>query len=364
MSEPSVLVGLSGGVDSSLTAWLLKQQGRDVAGLFMKNWEEDDPTGGCTAQADAADARAVAEVLGIAFHTRNFSSEYWDGVFSHFLAELAAGRTPNPDVLCNREVKFKTFVEHAEDLGYPRIATGHYARIDRSSRHLRLLRGVDPTKDQSYFLHLLDQRQLGAAEFPIGGLHKSQVRELAAKAGLPTFAKRDSTGICFIGERNFEPFVRRYLQADPGPMRSVEGEDLGAHRGLAYYTIGQRGGLQIGGRKSGSGEPWFVAAKDLASNTLYVAQGHDHPALYAQRLQTEPAHWIAGSPPAAEFDCSAKIRYRQLDQPCHVRVQDDGTLSVEFVDAQRAITPGQSLVLYRGEECLGGGVIAGHGARG
>ncbi|MFO1493328.1 MAG: tRNA 2-thiouridine(34) synthase MnmA [Lysobacterales bacterium] len=351
-----VLVGLSGGVDSSVSAWLLKRAGREVGGLFMKNWEEDDADGVCPAEADARDARTIAEQIGIPFYGRNFAAEYWDGVFEHFLSELKAGRTPNPDVLCNREVKFKTFVEHAHDLGYERIATGHYAQLRQRDGLVELLRGADASKDQSYFLHALDQAQLAVAEFPVGALPKSEVRQIAAAAGLSTHAKRDSTGICFIGERNFEPFLARYLAPNPGPMQTPEGERVGEHRGLQFYTLGQRGGLNIGGRRGGSGEPWFVAGKLAACNTLIVVQG-DHPALYGQRLRTEAVHFIAGSAPASAFHCGAKIRYRQADQSCQVQLQPDGTALVEFDLAQRAITPGQSIVFYDGERCLGGAVI-------
>jgi tRNA-uridine 2-sulfurtransferase len=359
MTAPRVLTGLSGGVDSSVTALLLKRAGRDVGGLFMKNWEEDDADDSCPAEADARDARAIADLLEIPFHGRNFAAEYWDGVFEHFLAELKAGRTPNPDILCNREVKFKTFVEHAEDLGYERIATGHYAQLRQRDGLVELLRGADPGKDQSYFLHALDQQQLSWAEFPVGHLLKPQVRSLASEAGLPTHAKRDSTGICFIGERNFDPFIARYLGANPGPMRTPDGEVIGEHRGLHFYTVGQRGGLNIGGRRGSSGEPWFVAAKSIVDNALIVVQG-DHPALYGQRLQTEAINWIAGSPPGAAFACTAKIRYRQQDQACQVQLLDRGSGSVEvsFEQAQRAITAGQSIVFYQDEVCLGGGVIA------
>lgn len=351
-----VLVGLSGGVDSSVSALLLKRAGREVGGLFMKNWEEDDADGVCPAEADARDARAIAAQIGIPFYGRNFAAEYWDGVFEHFLAELKAGRTPNPDVLCNREVKFKTFVEHAYDLGYERIATGHYAQTRWRDGRVELLRGADTAKDQSYFLHALDQSQLSCAEFPVGALPKSEVRRIATEAGLSTHAKRDSTGICFIGERNFEPFLARYLAPNPGPIETPEGERLGTHRGLQFYTLGQRGGLNIGGRRGGSGEPWFVAGKDIPGNTLIAVQG-DHPALYGRRLRTEAVHFISGAAPASSFRCSAKIRYRQQDQLCEVELGADGRAQVSFDEAQRAITPGQSIVLYQDEVCLGGAVI-------
>ncbi len=357
MTSPRVLVGLSGGVDSSVTALVLKRAGREVGGLFMKNWEEDDIEGACSAEADARDARSIADLLGIPFFGRNFAAEYWDGVFEHFLAELKAGRTPNPDILCNREVKFKTFVEHAQDLGFDRIATGHYAQLRRQDGSVELLRGIDANKDQSYFLHALDQQQLAWAEFPVGHLLKPEVRRIASEAGLPTHAKRDSTGICFIGERNFDPFIARYLAPNPGPMRTPEGVLMGEHRGLQFHTQGQRGGLSIGGRKGGSGEPWYVAAKSIADNALIVVQG-DHPALYGSKLTTEAINWIAGEPPTAEFACTAKIRYRQADQTCRVRQLDDGSgVEVLFEERQRAITPGQSVVFYDGEVCLGGGVI-------
>lgn len=348
-----VLVGLSGGVDSSLTTWLLKQQGRDVGALFMKNWEEDDSEA-CPAEADAEDARRVAAAVGVPFFARNFAAEYWDGVFEHFLAELRRGRTPNPDVLCNREVKFKTFVEQAQDLGYPKIATGHYAQVRERDGRFELLRGADPGKDQSYFLYALEQTQLAVAEFPIGHLRKSEVRALAAQANLPTAAKRDSTGICFVGERAFDPFIQRYLGSNPGVMITPDGERVGEHRGLHFYTIGQRGGLGIGGRKGGSGEPWFVLDKRAADNTLIVAQG-EHALLYARAARLETPHFIAGSAPAA-FRCTAKTRYRQPDQTCTVTLHSGGA-EVVFDTPQRALTPGQSVVFYQDEMCLGGAVL-------
>jgi tRNA-specific 2-thiouridylase len=355
-TEP-VMVALSGGVDSSLTAWLLKQQGRPLATMFMKNWEEDDDSGTCPAEQDAEDARRVASTLGIPFHARNFAVEYWDGVFEHFLAELRRGRTPNPDILCNREVKFRTFVEHAADLGYPRIATGHYARVvDVAGRRL-LLKGRDHAKDQSYFLHALSPAQLAVAEFPIGDLQKDEVRRLAAKAGLHTSGKRDSTGICFVGERNFRPFLTRFLAPAPGPIEDTTGRVLGMHEGLHHHTLGQRGGLGIGGLRGGTGEPWYVVAKDQGRQALIVSQG-DHPGLYARRCRTEVALWTQGAPPSAMFRSGVKTRYRQPDQPAEVCVCEDGTLEVRFAEAQRAVTPGQSLVLYDGDVCLGGAVIA------
>ncbi|MCU0754376.1 MAG: tRNA 2-thiouridine(34) synthase MnmA [Xanthomonadales bacterium] len=351
------MVALSGGVDSSLSAWLLRQQGRPIAAMFMKNWEEDDAGGACPAEQDAVDARRVATALDIPFHARNFAVEYWEGVFEHFLSELRRGRTPNPDILCNREVKFRTFVEHAADLGYPRIATGHYARIAESGGRRRLLKGRDPSKDQSYFLHALSPAQLAVVEFPVGDLEKSEVRQLAAQAGLHTSSKRDSTGICFVGERNFRPFLARFLAPAPGPILDPAGRELGQHEGLHYYTLGQRGGIGLGGVRGGTGAPWYVIAKDHARAALIVSQG-EHAGLYAHQCRTEPASWIAGSPPAAQFDTQVKTRYRQPDQSAHVRVNGDGTLQVRFREAQRAVTPGQSLVLYDGDVCLGGAVIA------
>lgn len=351
-----VMLGISGGVDSSVAALLLQQAGHQVEGLFMQNWEEDDRTGPCTADADRKDAVAVCGRLDIPFHARNFAAAYWDGVFEHFLAEYRAGRTPNPDVLCNREIKFKTFLDEARALGAERIATGHYARVDFHEGRHRLLRAMDAAKDQSYFLHALGQQQLAATLFPLGGLEKTRVRELARAAALPTHAKKDSTGICFIGERDFRSFLAQYIPALPGEMRTPQGERVGEHQGVMYYTLGQRNGLGIGGRQDASGEAWYVVGKDVAANVLYVAQGGESHWLFSRRLQTEAPSWVAGAAPAGHFRCTAKTRYRQPDQGCMVTVQA-GRLEVRFDEPQRAVTPGQSLVLYDGEVCLGGAVI-------
>ncbi len=358
MSRLDAIVGLSGGVDSSVAALLLQRQGLAIAGLFMQNWDEDE-AGDCRAEDDRRDALGIAGRLGIPFHARNFAREYWAGVFEHFIAEYRAGRTPNPDVLCNREIKFKTFLDEARALGADRIATGHYARIDQAGGRWRLLRGADAGKDQSYFLHQLGQDQLAATLFPIGHLPKAEVRRLAAEAGLPTAAKKDSTGICFIGERDFRDFLSRYLPARAGEIRDPAGVVLGEHAGCWYYTLGQREGLQLGGVRGRPAAPWYVVGKDVHRNIVYADQGADSPYLRSTRVDTEAAHWIAGQPPAATFACTAKTRYRQEDAPCEVRVDADGRLSVAFASPQRAVTPGQSLVLYRGEECLGGAVIAG-----
>ncbi len=350
------MVGISGGVDSSVAALRLVQSGRSVAGLFMKNWEEDDASGTCPAEADAIDAQAVCERLGIVFHTRNFAAEYWDGVFEQFLAEHRAGRTPNPDVLCNREIKFKTFLDHARDIGADRIATGHYARVGRHGDGWRLLRARDANKDQTYFLHTLGQAQLAATDFPIGDLPKTEVRQLAAEAGFDTATKKDSTGICFIGERDFGAFLSRYLPPVTGAIRSPRGERLGDHAGVHFFTIGQRQGLGLGGRRDGSGEPWFVVGKDPSSQTLIVDQG-DSPLLYSIRLEASQLSWVAGDAPADRFGCTAKTRYRQPDQSCTVERRDDDRWHVLFEQPQRAVTPGQSVVFYDGEACLGGGII-------
>ncbi|WP_374558137.1 tRNA 2-thiouridine(34) synthase MnmA [Thermomonas sp.] len=354
---PRIVVGVSGGVDSSVAALLLRDAGWDVTGLFMQNWA-DDGTGECRAEDDRRDAVAVCGALGLPIRFRDFSKEYWDGVFRHFLDEYAAGRTPNPDVLCNREIKFKHFLDAARELGAEAIATGHYARVDAHGDTFRLLRAVDRGKDQSYFLHQLGQAQLAATRFPLGDLHKSEIRRIAAEHGLRTAGKKDSTGICFIGERDFRSFLAQYLPAKEGDMRTPDGTRIGTHPGVFYFTLGQREGLAIGGVRGRPQAPWFVVAKDVARNILYVDQGHDSPWLQSRTLRSEAAHWIAGSPPAARFSCTAQTRYRQPDEPCEVEVRDDGTLAVRFERPQRAVTPGQSVVLYDGDLCLGGAVIA------
>jgi tRNA-specific 2-thiouridylase len=332
----------------------MKESGADVAGMFMKNWEEDDAVSGCSAEEDAADARAVAELLGIPFHARNFAPEYWEQVFEEFLAELEAGRTPNPDVLCNREIKFKVFLEHAQDLGAEVIATGHYARRDEFDGRYRLLKGADPDKDQSYFLYMLDQDQLERARFPIGELKKSELRERARHAGLPTAAKKDSTGICFIGERNFDTFIDHYLKSEPGEILTPAGRSIGRHNGLIHYTLGQRRGLGIG-----------VVHKDLEGNRLFVTQDPEDPHLLSSRLRANRLTWIGGVAPDVGRRVTAKIRYRQPDQGAMLAELDAerDTLLLVFDEPQRAVTPGQSVVLYDGEECLGGGIIAGSDRR-
>ncbi len=352
MSRKKIVVGLSGGVDSSFTAWLLAREGFDVQAMFMKNWDADDEEGFCPAREDLEDAMAVCEHLEIPLHKRNFAREYWDRVFEHFLAEHRAGRTPNPDVLCNREIKFGVFLQHALALGAEKVATGHYARVDCVDGRYRLLKGVDENKDQSYFLHALNQAQLAHALFPLGGWRKDEVRAAAREAGLPTFAKKDSTGICFVGERRFDEFLRRFIQPCPGEMQTPDGRVVGTHQGLMFYTLGQRKGLGIGG----DGAPWYVVGKRHGDNVLVVAQGHDHPLLYSRRLRTGPVHWIAGETPALPLRCAAKARYRQPDQACTV-LPADGGCEVVFDVPQRALTTGQSVVFYDGEECLGGAVI-------
>lgn len=352
-----VVVGLSGGVDSSVAALILKEQGYDVQGLFMKNWEEDDREGYCSVAADLQDANAVCELLEIPLHTVNFATEYWDNVFTHFLQEYQAGRTPNPDVLCNREIKFKVFLEHAQRLGGEAIATGHYARISQVNGQFFLLKGQDANKDQSYFLYTLGQAQLAVTYFPVGHLTKKTVREIAKRANLPTQAKKDSTGLCFIGERPFKAFLSRFLAPQPGVIETVEGRVIGEHEGLMYYTLGQRQGLNIGGQAWGNGQPWYVAAKDNARNCLIVVQGRDHPRLLSQQLYAEQVHWIGYPPPEIPYFCEAKTRYRQPQQPCTIIALTENTCQISFAQPQWAVTPGQSIVFYTGEHCLGGAII-------
>lgn len=366
MNKAKVVIGMSGGVDSSVAAWLLKEQGYEVLGLFMKNWEDDDDSEYCSTRQDLLDAASVADIIGVDLEAVNFAEEYKDRVFADFLREYSAGRTPNPDVLCNAEIKFKAFLDHAMTLGADYIATGHYARV----RHVQgndqlpswqLLKGLDPTKDQSYFLHRLTQAQLAKTLFPLGEMNKTQVRDIAQRLQLPNASKKDSTGICFIGERPFREFLNRYLPTQPGPIKTLEGEVLGEHHGLAFYTLGQRKGLGIGGvsghqRPDGTAPAWYSARKDLDSNTLVVVQGHDHPLLMSTKLHAIDASWVAGQPPN-DGAYVAKTRYRQADQPCTLRTTANDSFTLSFSSSQWAVTPGQSAVLYDGEVCLGGGII-------
>jgi len=382
-ASTTVVVGLSGGVDSAVAALLLVQQGYTVHGLFMKNWEDDDSDTACTAEQDLNDAKQVAAELGIPLHQVNFSGEYRKQVFDHCLREFAAGRTPNPDVLCNREIKFRAFLEHALRLGADRVATGHYARIQAGGQGVQLHRGLDAGKDQTYFLYMVGQAALARTLFPVGELQKSEVRRLAEDAGFDNFEKKDSTGICFIGERDFQEFLSRYIQRKPGRIVSVQGRDLGQHQGLSFYTLGQRQGLGIGGvaghggnaerssepgqggqggqggqdSQCGSGKPWYVVDKDLDGNRLIVAQGHDHPALLSTGLDAEQLHWNDPTAPPADGRYTAKVRYRQHDQACTLHWTGGDSLHLTFDDPQRAVTPGQSVVLYDGPRCLGGGII-------
>ncbi|MES2876943.1 MAG: tRNA 2-thiouridine(34) synthase MnmA [Pseudomonadota bacterium] len=362
-----VVVGLSGGVDSAVTAWLLKQQGYEVIGIFMKNWEDDDDSEFCSSNIDFVDAAAVADVIGIEIEHVNFAAEYKDRVFAEFLREYSAGRTPNPDILCNAEIKFKAFLDHALRLGAEKIATGHYARVrlNEATQKHELLKGLDPSKDQSYFLHRLNQAQLSKTLFPVGELLKTEVRRIALEIGLPNAKKKDSTGICFIGERPFRDFLNQYIAKEPGPIKDEKGRTIGQHVGLSFYTLGQRQGLGIGGIKAkgaqkGGGEhaPWFVARKDMSKNTLWVVQGHDHPWLQSLALSAQDASWVAGQAPTAS-QLSAKTRYRQADAPCTLAPGATEAFNLTFPEPQWAVTPGQSAVLYDGDVCLGGGVITG-----
>jgi len=357
-----VIVGMSGGVDSSVCALLLKRQGFEVVGLFMKNWEDDDDDEYCSTRQDLIDCASVADIIGIDLEVVNFAAEYKERVFSAFLAEYSAGRTPNPDVLCNAEIKFRAFLDHALKLGAQRIATGHYAgvrevREEDGTARFELLKGADRSKDQSYFLHRLDQSQLARVLFPLGELKKTEVRRIAEAAALPNFAKRDSTGICFIGERPFREFLNRYLPRKPGLMRTPEGRAVGEHIGLSFYTIGQRKGIGLGGMKGGEGEPWYVAAKDVAKNELIVVQGHEHPLLLRRSLEARDLAWVSGAPPNTDGRYGAKTRYRQADASCRVACMGADSLKVDFDVPQWAVTPGQSVVLYQADVCLGGGVI-------
>ena len=366
MDKQRIVVGLSGGVDSALCAWLLKREGHEVVGIFMKNWEEDDDSEYCSSNVDFIDAAAVADVIGIPLEHVNFSAEYKDRVFAEFLREYRSGRTPNPDVLCNAEIKFKAFLDHALRLGAGKIATGHYARVrrDGSTGLHQLLKGIDGGKDQSYFLHRLTQDQLSRTLFPLGELRKTEVRRMAEEIGLPNARKKDSSGICFIGERPFREFLNRYIASEPGPIKNEKGRTLGQHIGMSFYTLGQRQGLGIGGvrergaqRGGGEHAPWFVARKDVEKNTLWVVQGHEHPWLLSKQLRAEDASWVAGEPPMAAT-LKAKTRYRQTDAHCELSQGAGSGFELTFATPQWAVTPGQSAVLYDGDVCLGGGVIA------
>ncbi|GAM16140.1 tRNA 2-thiouridine(34) synthase MnmA [Mesobacillus selenatarsenatis] len=351
--DTRVVVGMSGGVDSSVAALILKEQGYDVIGIFMKNWDDTDENGVCTATEDYEDVIRVCNQIGIPYYAVNFEKQYWDKVFTYFLDEYKAGRTPNPDVMCNKEIKFKAFLEHAINLGADYLATGHYARVEDRDGERKMLRGLDENKDQTYFLNQLSQDQIEKVLFPIGNLEKSRVRELAKEANLATATKKDSTGICFIGERNFKEFLGNYLPAQPGNMETMNGEVKGKHDGLMYYTIGQRQGLGIGG----SGEPWFVVGKDLERNVLLVEQGFHNELLYSDSITAVNVSFVSDKEKPSTFECTAKFRYRQPDNAVTVELQDNGTAKVLFKEPIRAVTPGQAVVFYDGEECLGGGTI-------
>jgi tRNA-specific 2-thiouridylase len=352
-----VMVGMSGGVDSSVAALRLLEQGYDVEGLFMKNWEQDDDEDYCAAAADLADAQQVCDKLGIALRSVNFADQYWDRVFQHFLDEYRAGRTPNPDILCNREIKFKAFLDYALQQGANLIATGHYARVEKRGDGYVLLKGLDNNKDQSYFLYMLGQHPLSHSLFPIGDMEKPAVRERAQQAALITHDKKDSTGICFIGERKFRDFLQQYLPAQPGDIKTEDGQIIGRHHGLMYYTLGQRKGLGIGGIKNAEEQAWYTLEKDLQNNVLIVGQGDNNPRLFHTHLCASQLHWVSGRAPAAPYSCKAKVRYRQSDQECSITDLNENTCTVAFNHPQRAITPGQSIVFYDGEICLGGGII-------
>jgi len=356
-STTKVVVGMSGGVDSSVAAYLLKQQGYDVIGVFMKNWEEDDTDEYCAAAEDMADAKSIADKLEIPFKTINFSAEYWDRVFEYFLEEYRSGRTPNPDIMCNKEIKFKAFLDYATVLGAEYIATGHYVRVERANGDSLMLRGVDNNKDQSYFLYTLNQQQLNRSLFPVGELEKSEVRKIAEEQGFITANKKDSTGICFIGERKFKDFLEQYIPAQPGNIEDDQGNVIGKHSGLMYHTLGQRKGIGIGGLADKSEQPWYVVDKDLKRNVLIVGQGHDHPLMLSDGLIASQFHWVQPENITGSFRCTAKSRYRQQDFACLVEKLDEENWQISFDEKQRAVTPGQSVVLYQDEICLGGGII-------
>ncbi|MDH5471294.1 MAG: tRNA 2-thiouridine(34) synthase MnmA [Gammaproteobacteria bacterium] len=357
ISNKRVIVGMSGGVDSSVAALKLIELGYQVEGLFMKNWEQDDDDDYCAAAIDLDDARKVCDQLNIKLHSVNFSDQYWDRVFKHFLDEYSAGRTPNPDILCNKEIKFKAFLDYALQMGADYIATGHYVRVENINDHYYLLKGTDSNKDQSYFLYTLGQHQLKHSLFPVGLLEKEEVRLLAEQANFVNHAKKDSTGICFIGERKFKDFLQQYLPAQPGEIQTTDGKVIGKHHGLMYYTLGQRKGLGIGGVKGTDEEAWYSLAKDLENNILIVGQGENHPQLFHQYLNASQLDWVSGKPPEPSFKYAAKVRYRQPDQACEILELDNRTVKVKFEQPQRAITPGQSIVFYDNDICLGGGVI-------
>jgi tRNA-uridine 2-sulfurtransferase len=353
-----VSVGLSGGVDSAVAALLLKQQGHEVSGIYMQNWEVDNDDPYCSAEQDLSDAKAAADHIGIPFETVNFSKEYWDNVFQHCLDEFSAGRTPNPDVLCNREIKFKALLDYALEQGADYLATGHYANISNVNDEYQLLCGNDDTKDQSYFLYMLNQHALKHAKFPLGELEKTEVRKIAESAGLPNYNKKDSTGICFIGERKFSTFLNEFLLHQPGDIKTVDGKTVGKHNGLMFYTLGQRKGLEIGGLKDASEQAWYVVKKDLENNLLIIGQGHDHPLLYSPHLTGDQLHWHSMARPTVPFYCQAKTRYHQAKYDCHIAQLDNLQFRVTFDEPLRAITPGQSVVFYQNNICLGGGIIA------